>query len=124
MKLFDNSIIRRVVKKFYYQQGVNLNVSGKKIVFIFVGNSNCYQIGNAYLQFELAQLKNGSPCQDDSTDVNRKVKNDFENLFKEATIATPGGSEPELNKYEGPISTIMKVLTNEEGQLSSFFDEL
>ena len=45
-------------------------------------------------------------------------------LLKEATIATTGGSEIEVNKYEGPVSTIVSVLAGRDGDISSNFDEI
>ena len=82
--------------------------SDKKIDFIFGENSNYYQIGNAYLQFQSTLRVNGGHVDDDDIDVIRLVNNASVHLFEKATISTTGGSENEMNKHVGPISTIMK----------------
>ena len=50
------------------------------------------------------------------------VNNAFAYCFKEATITTTGGMEIEHNKYVGPVSTIMRLLTSKDGDLSSYLD--
>ena len=54
----------------------------------------------------------------------RLVNNAFALCIKEATLSFTGGSEIEQNKYVGPISTIMRVLTSKDGDLMSFFDNI
>ena len=54
----------------------------------------------------------------------RLVNNFFAPLFEEATIATTGGSEVEINNYVGPVSAFMKLLTSKDGNFSSCFDKI
>ena len=49
--VFDNSILKRDFSKQYHQR-VNLYFSGEDIDFSFGGNSNYYQVANAYLEFD------------------------------------------------------------------------
>ena len=89
-----------------------------------IENSNYYQIGNAHVHFELTLQKDGVHVEDDDTDTIRLVNNAFTHLFKEPTLATTGGSENEVKKYVGPVSTIIRVLTSKDGDLSSYFDKI
>ena len=124
--MFVNSNIKRDFGKIYHQQRVNLNDSGKDSQFIFVQNSYCYQKVSevAYLQLELTHRKNGGHFDDDNTDMIGLLNYAVAQLFKEATIATSGGSEIEINKYGGPFSTGMTVLTIRDGDSSTNFDKI
>ena len=51
------------------------------------------------------------------------MNNAFAHLFKEAVVATTAGSKIEVNKYVGPVSTFMRVLTSKDGDFSSNFDK-
>ena len=53
----------------------------------------------------------------------RLVNIAFGYCFKEATLSTTGGMEIELNKHVGQVSTIMRLLTSKDGDLSSYFDK-
>ena len=119
----DTSIIKRDYIKVYHQQGAQLNDPNQNVEFIFGENNNYHQIGKAYLPYNITVK------QDDGTDfteasVIRLVSNAFAYTFKEATLSTTGGSEIEINKYVGPISTIMRVLTSKDGDLISCFDKI
>ena len=113
----DNSIIKRAFTKIYHRQGDKLNQSDQNIEFIFVGNNNYHQIDNAYLEFNITVRKN------DTTNFHigdpiRSVNNAFAFCFKEARLTTSIGGDIEVNKFCGPISTIMRVISNEDGDLS------
>ena len=66
--VFNNSNIQRHSIKNCHQQGVNKNDSSEKIDFVFGENSN-YQVGNAYLLFELTRQKIGGHFENDNTDL-------------------------------------------------------
>ena len=53
----DTSIIKRDFTKIYHRQRDQLNQSDQNIEFVF-GENNNYQIGNAYLEFNLTVRKN------------------------------------------------------------------
>ena len=116
----DNSIVKRDFTKIYHQSGANLNVN-QNVEFIFGENNNYHQIGNAYLEFDITVRNTAGNFT--NTSVIRLVNNAFAYCFKEANLATTGGMDIETNKYVGPVSTIMRMITSKDGDLSSYFDK-
>ena len=51
----------------------------------------------------------------------RLVNNAFAYTHHDARISTSSGVEIEQNKYVGPISTIMRLITQKDGELSTYF---
>ena len=51
------------------------------------------------------------------------INNALAYCFKEARLSTTGDSDLELNKHVGQISTIMRLLTSTDNDLSSCFDK-
>ena len=49
-------------------------------------------------------------------DVIRSVNNAFAYTIHDARISTSAGVEIEQNKYVGPISTIMELVTQKDGE--------
>ena len=117
----DNSIVKRDYIRVYHQQGANLNDSNQNVEFIFGENNNYHQIGNTYLEFDITVRNTAGNFTNAS--VIRLVNNTFAFCFKEASITTTGGMDIEVNKYVGPVSTIMRMLTSKDGDLSSYFDK-
>ena len=119
----DNSIVKRDFTKIYHRQGDQLNQSDQNIEFIFGENNNYHQIGNAYLEFNITVRKN-----DDTNfhfdDPVRLVNNGFAFCFKEARLSTTIGSDIEINKFCGQVSTIMKSITNKDDDLLSQFGNI
>ena len=119
----DNSIIKRDFTKIYHRQGDQLNQSDQNYEFIFGENNNYHQLGNAYLEFNITVRKN-----DDTNfhfdDPVRLVNNGFGFCFKEARLSTSLGSDIEINKFCGQVSTIMRVISNKDGDLVSDFDNI
>ena len=120
---FDNSIIQRVFLKIYHQQGVQLNQSDQNIEFIFGENNNYHQVGNSYLEFDITVRREDNDNFFDNSHK-RLTNNAFAYCFKEATPGITSGSDLEHNKYVGPISTVMRVLTSKDGDLLSQFDNI
>ena len=120
---FDNSIIKRDFTKIYHRQGDQLNQSDQNIEFIFGENNNYHQIGKAYLEFNITVRKN-----DDTNfhfdDPVRLVNNGFAFCFKEGRLSTTIGSDIEINKFCGQVSTIMRAISNKDGDLLSQFDNI
>ena len=54
----------------------------------------------------------------------RLVNNAFALCFKEAHLSTTLGSDIETNKFCGQVSTIMRVISNKDGDLLSQFDNI
>ena len=119
----DNSIIKRDFTKLYHRQGDQLNQSDQHIDFIFGENNNYHRIGNAYLDFNITVRKN-----DDTNfhydDPVRLLNNGYAFCFKEARLSTTIGSDIEIIKFCLQISTIMRVISNKDGDLLSQFDNI
>ena len=119
----DNSIIKRDFTKIYNRQGDQLNQSDQNIEFIFGENNNYHQIGYGYLEFNITVRKN-----DDTNfhydDPVRLVNNGFAFCFKEGRLSTTIGSDIEINKFCGQVSTVMKSISNKDGDLLSQFDNI
>ena len=119
---FDNSIIKRDFLKIYHQHGAQLNQPDQNIEFIF-GENNYHQVGNSYLEFDITIRREDNANFTDNSRI-RLTSNGFAYIFKEATLSITSGSDLEHNKYVGPVSTIMRVLTNKDGDLLSQFDNI
>ena len=52
------------------------------------------------------------------------VNNGLSYIFQEGRLSTSAGTEIELNKNLGNVSTIMRILTQKDGDLSSYFDKM
>ena len=120
----DNSIIKRDFTKIYHQQRAQLNNPSQNIDFIFGENNNYHQIGNSYLEFTITLRKNNGDFEDDNSVLIRLVNNAFAFCFREASIKSTGGHEIELNKFVGQTSTMMRLLTSKDGDLSTCFDKV
>ena len=53
----DNSIVKGVYTNVYHQSGANLNDSNQNVEFNFGEINNYYEIGNAYLEFDITIRK-------------------------------------------------------------------
>ena len=75
------------------------------------------------LEFNITVRKN-----DDTNfhheDPVRLVNNGFAYCFKEARLSTTIGSDIEINKFCGQVSTIMRAISNKDGDLLSQFDNI
>ena len=117
----DISNIKRDFTKRYYQQGDQLNQSDQNFEFMFGQNNNYHQIGNAYLEFYITVRKtDGTNFHYD--DPIRLLNNGFAFCFKESRLGTTIGCDIELVKFCGPVSAIMKVISNKDGDLLSQFE--
>ena len=119
----DNNIIKRGFAKIYHRQGDQLNQSDQNIEFISGENNNYHQIGNAYLEFNITVRKNDTTNFHNNDPV-RLVNNGFAYCFKEARLTTSIGSDIEINKFRGQVSTIMRAISNKDGDLLSQFDNI
>ena len=119
----DNSIIKRDFTKIYHRQGDQLNQSDQNIEFIFGENNNYHRIGNAYLEVNITVRKN-EDTNFHHEDPVRLVNNGFAFCFKEARLGTTIGSDIEFNRFCGQVSTIMRAISNKDGDLLSQFDNI
>ena len=119
----DNSIIKRDFTKIYHRQRDQLDQSDQNIEFIFGENNNYHQIDNASLEFKITVRRNDDTnfhCDDPA----RLVNNGFAFCFKEARLGTTIGSDIEINKVCGQVFTIMRAISNKDGDLLSQFDNI
>ena len=116
----DNSTIKRDFTKIYHQQEAQLKQSDQKTEFIFGENNNYHQIGNGYLEFNFT-VRIIDTINFHNDDPIRIVTNDFAFCFEEASLSITLGSDIEINIFSGHVSTILKVISNEDGDLLSQF---
>ena len=118
--------MKRDFLKIYHQHAATMNDPDQNFDCVFGENNNYHQIGNGHLQFEIT-LEEDVPVAANRVFVNgdaiRLVNNAFAYCFKEARLATSGGSNIEHIKFVGQVSTIMRVLTSKDGDLLSHFDK-
>ena len=123
----DDSIIKRDFIKIYHQHGAEVNNENQNIKFYFGENLNYIQIGNAYLEIDIEFKKAAGvdpPVALEDADNIRLVNNAFAYVVQEGRISTSAGTEIEHNKNLGHVSTIMRLLTQKDGDLSSYFDKI
>ena len=118
---FDISLVKRDFLKIYHQQGAQLNQSDENVTYIFGENNNYHQIGNGYSKFDITVQKSAS-TNFQYDDPIRLVKNAFAFCFKEARLSTTLASDIEHNKFCGQVATILKVISDKDGDLLSQFD--
>ena len=119
----DNSIVKRDFLEEHHQQGVQLNQSNQNIENFFAEYNNYHQICKYYLEFDITIRKNQDKNfqYDDPVRLENKA---FPLCFIEALLSTTLGSELEHNKFCGQRSTIMKLISNEDGEILSQFDNI
>ena len=78
------------------------------------------------MEFDIRVRKNDNTnftvANDKTNDLIRLVNNALAYTIHDARISTSAGVEIEQNKYVGPISTIMRLVTQKDGDLSTYFD--
>ena len=121
----DDSIIKRGFIKVYHQSGANVDAEISQIKFYFGENHNFVQVGNGYLEFDIRiRRDDGNPFTivAPGNDIIRLVNNAFAYTIHGARISTSAGVDIEQNKYVGPISNMMRLVTEKDGDLSTYFD--
>ena len=99
------------------------------IDFVFGGNNNSHQTANRYFDFDINLERNGGNFNHFDADGNvdepiRLVKNAIAYAFSIATLSTTGGEEIKQNRYVWHVSTTKRLLTSENVDLRSYFDEI
>ena len=106
----DDSIMKRDLIKKYHQHGAEVNNENQNITFYFGENLDYIQIAKGYLEVEI-ETKKADKTKFTNADEIRPANNGFAYIFPEGSLSTSSGTEIENNKYLGPVSTIMKLLT-------------
>ena len=107
--------------KLYRQKGSNSNDPDQSIEFIFGEIITYHQFGNAYLEFDIT-VRDTAGAFTNASNI-RLINYALAFCFKEAKLATTGGSGLEHIKYVGQVCTIMRLITSKEGDLTSCFDK-
>ena len=121
----DNSIIKRDFIKIYHQSGANVDAENSQTKFYIGENHNFIQVRNGYLEFDIRiRRADGNPFTivAPGNDIKKLVNNAFAYTVHDARISSSSGVENEQNKFVGPISTIMRLVTQKDGDLSTYFD--
>ena len=100
-----------------------MNGSDQNVEFVFGDNNNYHQIGNSYLEFDITVRREDNANFDDNSAI-RLVNNAFAFCFKEARLSTTSGGDLEQNKFVGKLSTILRAITSEDGDLLWHFDKI
>ena len=126
-QLIDNepigkSIINEKFSEIYHQKGAQLKDQIHKTQFIFGENNNHHYVGNSYLNFTI-------PVRHPLAGFNINAEKRLVNIgdafcFDQLTISVTGGMEIEHVKNLGQVSTIMRSLTSNDGDLLSYFDNI
>ena len=119
----DDSIIKRDFIKIYHQHGAEVNNENQNFKFYFGENPNYIQTGNAYPEIDI-EVKRADGISFANADQIRLVNNRLAHVFQEGRLSTSAGTEIEHNKNLGNVSTIMRLLTQKDGDLSSYFDKI
>ena len=114
----DDSIIKRDFIKIYHQHGAEVNNENQNIKFYFGENLNYIQIGNSYLEIDIT-VRKADGTNFTNADLIRLINNALAYVFQEGRISTAAGVEIEHNKNVGNVSTIMRLSTQKDGDLSS-----
>ena len=118
----DDSIIKRDFMKLYHQHGAEVNIENQNIKFYFGENLNYIQIGNTYLEIDI-EVRKAERTNFSNADQIKLVNDGLAFIFQEGRLSTSAGTEIEHNRNLGNVSTIMRLLTQKDGDLSSYFDK-
>ena len=119
----DTSNMKKDWTKVYHQDGAQLNDSNQTIDFIFGENNNYHQVGNCYFHYDITVRRDDGTNFVNADEI-RMINNAFAYHISELKTSTTGGTEIEINKFVGPVSTIMRVITSKDGDLTSCFDKI
>ena len=119
----DDSIKKRDFIKIYHQHGAEVDNEKQNFKFYFGENPNYIQIGNSYLEIDI-EVKKTDGTNFANADAIRLVNKGFAYIFQEGRLSTSAGTEIEHNKNLPIVSTIMRLLTQKDGDLSSYFDKI
>ena len=119
----DDSNIKRDFIKTYHQHGAEIDNEKQNIKFSFGENLNFIQIGNSYLEIDIL-VRKADRTNFNNADEIRLAKNGLAYIFQEGRLSTSAGTEIEHKKNLGNVSTIMRLLTQKDGDLSSYFDKI
>ena len=119
----DDSIIKKAFIKIFHQHEAEVNNENQNFKFYFGENLNYIQLGNAYVEIDIL-VRKADGTNFANADNIRLVNNALAYVSQEGRLSTSAGTEIEHNKNLGIVSTIMRLLTQNDGDLSSYFDRI
>ena len=119
----EDSIIKRDFIEIYHQHGAEVNNENQNNKIYSGENLNYIPIGNAYLEFDIL-VRKADGTNFAKADNIRLVNNGLAYIFQEGRLSTSAGTEIEHNKNLGNVSPIMRLLTQKDADLSSYFDKV
>ena len=105
----DDSFINCEFIKIYHQSGANVNSEKSNIKFYFGENHNFIQVCNGFLENDI-NIRKADNTNFADDDVIRLVNNAFAYTVHDARTSSVSGVEIEQNKFDGPISTILRLV--------------
>ena len=89
-------------------------------------NHNLIQMGTEYLEFDIRNRKADNSISIvagyNTNEVIKLVENAFAFTIHDAFLSTSAGVENDQNEDVGPISTIMRLVTQKDCDLAAYFD--
>ena len=119
----DDSIIKMDFIKIYHQHGAEYNKENQKNKIYFGENPTYIQLGNSYLEIDI-EVRKADRTNFTNADQIRLVNNGLAYIFQEGRLSTSARREMEHNKNLGNVSTKMRLLTEKDGDLSSYSDKI
>ena len=119
----DESNIKRDFIKLYHHHGAEVNNDNQNIKIYLGENLNYKQIGNGNLEVDI-ELKKVDNTIFTNVDQIRLVNNGLAYMFQESQLSTSSGTQIENNRHLGPVSRIMRLLTQKDRDLSSCFHKI
>ena len=123
----DNSDIKKDFVKFCHQHAAQIKDENQSNNFFSREKMNFIPVGNAFLVFKIKVRKADNTIFVVSGDVNTKevirfVNNALAFTIHDARNSTSSGGELQQNKFCRSFSTIVRLLTQREGDISTYFD--
>ena len=119
----DDSIIKPDFMKIYHQHGAEVNNENQNIKLYFGEKINYIQIGNSYLEIDI-EIRKTERTNFTNADKIILDNNGLGYIFQEERLSSSAGTEIEHKRNLGNVLTIMRLLTQKDGDLSSYFDKI
>ena len=107
----------------YHQHGAENYNENQNIIFYFGENLNYIQIGNSYSEID-KEIRRADRTNFANADEITLFNNGLAYIFQEGRLSTSVGTEKEHNENLGNVSMIIRLSTQKDGDLSSYFDKI
>ena len=113
----DDSIMKREFIKNSHQSGADFNKENSNISLSFGENYNFIQVGIRFLEFDIKIRKDDNSnfsINGPGHDIIRLFLNAFAFTIHDSRVSSSSGVEIEQNNFFGPISAIMRLITQKK----------